>query len=198
MAQITLKGNPVHTSGNLPSVGYAAPDFSLTQQDLSDFKLRDVTGKRVVLNIFPSVDTPTCSASVRRFNAEISKFENAVALCISRDLPFAHARFCEAEGLKDVIPLSEMRHRDFGEKYGVVITDGPMAGLLARAVLVLDESGKVIYSQLVSEVAEEPAYEKALEALRNTPGIDSCTTSFTAEHARSESDDDACDDGRAG
>ena len=198
MAEITLKGNPFHTSGNLPSVGYAAPDFSLTRQDLSDFKLRDVTGKRVVLNIFPSVDTPPCSASVRRFNTEISKFENAVALCISRDLPFAHARFCEAEGLKDVIPLSEMRHRDFGEKYGVVITDGPMAGLLARAVLVLDESGKVIYSQLVDEIVEEPAYEKALQALRDAPGVDSCTASFTAEHARGESEDDACDDGRAG
>jgi thiol peroxidase len=198
MAQITLKGNPVHTSGNLPSIGYAAPDFSLTRQDFSDLKLRDVVGKRVVLNIFLSVDTSTCSASVRRFNAEISKFDNAVALCISRDLPFAHARFCEAEGLKNVITLSEMRHRDFGEKYGVVITDGPMAGLLARAVLVLDESGKVIYSQLVDEISQEPAYEKALEALRNASVIDSCTTSFTAEHARGDSEDDACDDGRAG
>ena len=198
MAQITLKGNPIHTLGNLPAVGSAAPDFSLTRQDLSDLKLRDVAGKRVVLNIFPSVDTPTCSASVRRFNSEISKFDNAVALCISRDLPFAHARFCEAEGLKDVIPLSEMRHRNFGEKYGVVITDGPMAGLLARAVLVLDESGKVIYSQLVDEIAEEPAYEKALEALRNAAAMESCTASFTAEHARGGEEDDACDDGRAG
>jgi thiol peroxidase len=198
MAQITLEGNPVQTSGNLPSVGYAAPDFSLTKKDLSEFKLRDVAGKRVVLNIFPSVDTPPCSASVRRFNEEISKIDNTVALCISRDLPFAHARFCEAEGLEDVITLSEMRHRDFGQKYGVVIEDGPMAGLLARAVLVLDESGKVVYSQLVNEIVEEPAYEAALEAVRNAPGVDSCTTSFTAEHARGDSEDDVCDDGRAG
>lgn len=198
MAQVTLKGKPVRTSGELPTVGYAAPDFSLTRTDFSDMSLRDVAGKRVVLNIFLSVDTSTCSASVRRFNSEISNFENAVVLCISRDLPFAHARFCEAEGLENVIPLSEMRQRDFGEKYGVAMVDGPLAGLLARAVLVLDESGKVIYSQLVKEVGEEPDYEKALDALRNLPGIDSCTTSFTAEHARGESEDDACDDGRAG
>jgi thiol peroxidase len=198
MAQVTLKGNPVNTSGNLPTVGYAAPDFSLTRADFSDMSLREVAGKRVVLNIFMSVDTSTCSASIRRFNTEISKIDNAVALCISRDLPFAHARFCEAEGLKDVITLSEMRHRDFGKTYGIEMTDGPLAGLLARAVLVLDESGKVIYSQLVKEVGEEPDYEKALDALSNKPGIDSCTTSFTAEHARSDGEDDACDDGRAG
>jgi thiol peroxidase len=198
MAQITLKGNPIHTSGNLPAPGYAAPDFSLTKRDLTDMSLRDVAGKRVVLNIFPSIDTPTCSASVRRFNAEISGQKNAVVLCVSRDLPFAHARFCEAEGIENAIPLSEMRHRDFGEKYGVVILDGPMAGLLARAVVVLDESGKVIYSELVHEIAVEPNYEKALEALKNAAGVDACTSSFTAEHARGEGEDEACDDGRAG
>lgn len=198
MAQVTLKGNPVQTSGKLPSVGYVAPDFKLTKKDFTDMTLRDVAGKRVVISTFLSVDTSTCSASVRRFNAEISKDENAVVLCISRDLPFAQARFCEAEGLEDVIPLSELRNRDFGEAYGLAMTDGPLAGLLARAVLVLDESGKVIYSQLVSEVSQEPDYEKALEALRSAPGVDSCTTSFTAEHARSDSDDDTCDDGRAG
>ncbi len=160
--------------------------------------LRDVAGKRVVLNIFPSIDTPTCSASVRRFNTEISQHENAVVLCISRDLPFAHNRFCEAEGIENAIALSEMRHRDFGEKYGVVIMDGPLAGLLARAVVVLDESGKIIYSELVSEVATEPNYEKALKALKNAASIDACTSSFTAEHARGEGEDDACDDGRSG
>jgi len=198
MAQITLKGNPIQTSGRLPSPGYAAPDFLLTKRDLSDMSLRDVAGKRVVLNIFPSIDTPPCSASVRRFNKEISEHENAVVLCISRDLPFAHDRFCEAEGIENAITLSEMRNRDFGEKYGLAILDGPMAGLLARAVVVLDESGKIIYSELFSEVAQEPNYEKAMEVLKNAASVDACTTSFTAEHARGEGEDDTCDDGRAG
>lgn len=198
MAQITLKGNPIHTSGNLPAPGYAAPDFLLTKRDLTDMSLRDVAGKRIVLNIFTSIDTSTCSASVRRFNAEIDHYENAVVLCISRDLPFAHARFCEAEGIENAITLSEMRHRDFGEKYGVAILDGPLAGLLARAVVVLDESGKVVYSELVAEHGNEPNYEKALEALKNAASVDACTTSFTAEHARGEGEDEACDDGRAG
>jgi len=198
MAQITLKGNPTQTSGKLPSPGYAAPDFSLAKRDLSDMSLRDVAGKRVVLNIFPSIDTPPCSASVRRFNAEIGGYENAVVLCISRDLPFAHNRFCEAEGIENAITLSEMRNRDFGEKYGLAILDGPMAGLLARAVVVLDEAGKIIYSELVNEIASEPNYEKALDVLKNAAGVDACTTSFTAEHARGEGEDDACDDGRSG
>jgi len=198
MAQITLKGNPIQTSGRLPSPGYAAPDFLLTKRDLSDMSLRDVAGKRVVLNIFPSIDTPPCSASVRRFNKEISEHENAVVLCISRDLPFANDRFCEAEGIENAITLSEMRNRDFGEKYGLAILDGPMAGLLARAVVVLDESGKIIYSELISEVAQEPNYEKAMEVLKNAASVDACTTSFTAEHARGEGEDDTCDDGRAG
>lgn len=198
MAQITLKGNPTHTSGKLPSPGYAAPDFTLVKRDLSDMSLRDVIGKRVVLNIFPSIDTPPCSASVRRFNTEIGNHENAVALCISRDLPFAHNRFCEAEGIENAITLSEMRSGDFGEKYGVAIQDGPMAGLLARAVVVLDESGKVIHSELVDEITTEPNYEKALDVLRNAASVDACTTSFTAEHARGEGEDDVCDDGRAG
>ncbi len=198
MAQITLKGNPIHTSGNLPAPGYAAPDFSLTKKDMSDMSLRDVAGKRVVLNIFTSIDTSTCAASVRRFNAEISAHENAVVLCISRDLPFAHARFCEAEGIENAITLSEMRHRDFGEKYGLAIQDGPLAGLLARAVVVLDSSGKVLHSELVPEHGNEPNYEKALSVLRNNASVDACTISSTAEHARGEGDDDACDDGRAG
>jgi len=160
--------------------------------------LREVAGKRVVLNIFTSIDTSICSASVRRFNTEISDHENAVVLCISRDLPFAHARFCEAEGIESAITLSEMRHKDFGEKYGLAIQDGPLAGLLARAVLVLDESGKVIHSELVQEHGNEPDYEKALEVLKNAASVDACTTSFTAEHARGEGEDDACDDGRSG
>jgi len=198
MTEITLKGTPVHTAGELPSVGQAAPDFSFTRTDLSDMSLKDVAGKRVVLNIFPSVDTSVCAMSVRRFNSEISKFENAVVLCISRDLPFAHARFCGAEGLNDVISLSEMKNREFGQKYGVVMTDGPLAGLLARAVVVIDENGKVIYTQLVNEIGEEPDYEKALTALRDTEDLKACTTSTTAEHARGLEDDEPCDDGRAG
>jgi len=198
MAQITVQGNPIHTSGNLPSPGYAAPDFSLTRRDFSDMSLRDVAGKRVVLNIFSSLDTSVCAASVRRFNEEIVRHENAVALCISRDLPFAQDRFCEAEGIDNAVLLSELRNRDFGEKYGVAIMDGPTAGLLARAVVVLDESGKVIYSELVDEISEEPNYEKALEVLESAVSVDACTTSLTAEHARGEGEDDACDDGRAG
>ena len=198
MAQITLKGNPVNTSGDLPSPGYAAPDFSLTGKDLTDMTLRDVAGKRVVLNIFPSLDTPTCATSVRRFNEEIVKHDNAVALCISRDLPFAQARFCEVEGIENAITLSEMRNRNFGETYGVAIVDGPMAGLLARAVVVLDGGGKVIHSELVSDIVNEPDYAKALDVLANAAGVDACTTTLTAEHARGDGEDDACDDGRAG
>ncbi|MBW1642849.1 MAG: thiol peroxidase [Deltaproteobacteria bacterium] len=198
MAEITLKGTPIHTVGELPFVGDNAMDFSLTRMDLSDMSLKDVAGKRVVLNIFPSVDTSTCAMSVRRFNSEISNYENAVVLCISRDLPFAHARFCGTEGLNDVISLSEMRNRDFGQKYGVEMTDGPLAGLLARAVVVIDESGKVIYTQLVNEIGEEPDYEKALTVLRDTEDLEACTTSTTAEHARGLEDDEPCDDGRSG
>lgn len=166
MAQITFKGDPMQTTGELPEVGQQAPDFVLTKTDLSDISLKDVAGKKVVLNIFPSIDTPVCAASVRKFNEEINKYENATVLCISVDLPFAHARFCGAEGLENVISASELRNWDFGEQYGVRIKDGPLAGLLARAVVVLDETGKVIYKQLVSEVAEEPDYEKALNVLR--------------------------------
>jgi thiol peroxidase len=198
MAEITLKGRPVHIAGELPLVGQSAPDFSLTRMDLSDMSLKDLAGKRVVLNIFPSVDTSVCAMSVRRFNSEISKFENAAVLCISRDLPFAHARFCGAEGLKDVISLSEMRHRDFGKTYGVVMTDGPLAGLLARAVVVIDEKQKIVYTQLVNEIGEEPDYEKALTAMRDGESEDSCTTTSTAEHSRGFEDDEPCDDGRAG
>ncbi len=198
MAQITLKGNPVNTSGNLPSPGYAAPDFSLTRTDLSDMTLRDVAGKRVVLNIFSSLDTSVCAMTVRRFNQEIAKHDNAVVLCISRDLPFAQARFCEAEGIENAIMLSEMRSRDFGEKYGVALVDGPTAGLLARAVVVLDEAGKVIHSEQVSDIVNEPDYAKALDVLANAAGADACTTTLTAEHARVDGEDDVCDDGRAG
>ncbi len=166
MAKITFKGSPVSTIGELPKVGEQAPDFILTKTDLTDISLKDVAGKKVVMNIFPSIDTPVCATSVRRFNAEIDKYNNAVVLCISADLPFAHARFCGAEGLNNVISVSQLRNRDFGKHYGVRIVDGPLAGLLARSIIVLDEKGKVIYTQLVGDIAEEPDYEKALNMLR--------------------------------
>ncbi len=202
MAKITLKGNPVHTIGELLKVGSIAPDFLLTKTDLSDISLKDVSGKKVILNIFPSIDTPVCSTSVRRFNEEISKFNNAVVICASLDLPFAHARFCETEGLNNVIAVSEVRNREFGSNYGVRMVDGPLAGLFARAIVVIDESSKVIYSQLVGEITEEPDYDKALNVLKNTPdaggGLDACVQTSTPEHARADDFSEPCDDGRSG
>lgn len=165
MASITLKGNPIHTSGELPAVGSLAPDFCLTTVDLKDVSLKDFAGKPVVLNIFPSIDTPVCAASVRHFNADVSRMGGAVVLCVSLDLPFAHKRFCGAEGLDRVHSVSELRQRGFGEAYGVRIVDGPLAGLLARAVVVLDKNHKVVYTQQVPEIVEEPNYEDALKAL---------------------------------
>lgn len=165
MAQITLAGAPIHTIGQLPGIGEAAPDFVLTRTDLTDVSLKDFAGRRLVLNIFPSIDTEICAMSVRRFNAEINRFPNAVCLCASRDLPFAHARFCGTEGLDNVVAVSELRNLDFGNRYGVRIMDGPLAGLLARAVVVIDAAGRVVYTELVPEIKAEPAYEAALAAL---------------------------------
>jgi thiol peroxidase len=165
MAQVTLKGNPVQTIGNLPAAGAEAPGFTLVDKELQEISLKDYAGQKVVLNIFPSVDTPTCAMSVRRFNAEIGKRDNAVAVCVSMDLPFAHARFCGAEGLEKVVSGSAFRNTEFGDAYGVRITDGPLQGLFARAVVVVDENGKVVYNQLVSEIADEPDYDAALGAL---------------------------------
>ncbi len=167
MAQVTLQGNPVDISGVLPEEGNKAPEFSLTAGDLSSKGLEDFAGKKKVLNIFPSLDTGVCAASVRRFNSEASALEDTVVLCISADLPFAHSRFCEAEGLKNVIPLSVFRSQEFGRDYGVTITSGPLSGLLARAVVVLDSSDLVIHAELVPEIAMEPDYEAALEALKS-------------------------------
>lgn len=166
MAEITLQGNPVHTLGTLPATGTQAPDFTLVKNDLSTATLSDYKGKKVVLNIFPSLDTPTCAASVRRFNAEASKLENTVVLCISKDLPFAQARFCGAEGLDRVETLSDFRDGNFGKNYQVEITDGPLAALESRAVVILNEEGKVIYTQQVPEIVDEPDYEAALAALQ--------------------------------
>ena len=166
MAKITLKGNPINTIGDLPELGAQAPDFKLTKTDLSDVSLGDFSGKRIVLNIFPSLDTGICAASVRHFNADAERLENTVVLCISLDLPFAHARFCNAEGLEKVINLCGLRTRSFGKDYGVMITDGPMEGLFSRAVIVLDGEGKVIYTEQVPEIVHEPNYEAALEVLK--------------------------------
>jgi len=166
MAAITLKGNKIHTVGDLPTVGSKAPDFSLVNSDLSDTTLADYKGKRVILNIFPSLDTDVCASSVRRFNLEAGKLDNTVVLCASMDLPFAHKRFCSNEGLDDVITLSGMRNQNFGNEYGVLIADGPLAGLYSRAVVVLDEDGTVIYTEQVPEIVQEPDYEKALNSLK--------------------------------
>ncbi|MBF0393641.1 MAG: thiol peroxidase [Alphaproteobacteria bacterium] len=166
MATVTLKGNPINTNAGLPAVGSKAPEFKLTKTDLSDVGLKDFAGKTVVLSIFPSVDTPTCAASVRRFNTEISKLADTVALCASADLPFAHARFCGAEGLTNVMSVSDMRDKEFGKRYGVAFVDGPLLGLLARAVVVIGADGTVKHTQLVGEVADEPDYDAALQAAK--------------------------------
>ncbi|MFM7123130.1 MAG: thiol peroxidase [Fluviibacter sp.] len=162
---VTLGGNPIQISGKLPANGTTAPAFKLVAKDLSDTTLESFAGKRKVLNIFPSVDTPTCATSVRKFNAEAAKLNNTVVLCISADLPFAQSRFCGAEGLDNVQTLSTMRGREFMQNYGVAIESGPIAGLTARAVLVLDESNNVLHSELVSEIKNEPNYDDALAVL---------------------------------
>lgn len=166
MAQVTFQGNPVPTSGELPAAGSAAPDFALTKGDLSEVSLANYAGRKVVLNIFPSLDTPVCAASVRRFNAAASGLPDTTVLCISADLPFAAGRFCTTEGLENVVPASTFRSPGFGKAYGVDITEGPLRGLLARAVVVLDASGKVIHQELVSEIVNEPNYEAALAVLK--------------------------------
>ncbi len=165
MAQVTFKGNAVNTSGNLPGVGDNAPDVTLTDVDLQDKKLSDYKGKKVVLNIFPSINTGVCATSVRKFNEKASALDGAVVLCVSKDLPFAQSNFCAAEGLKNVVMLSDFRS-DFGKEYGVEITDGPMKGLLSRAIVVVDEEGKVVYNEQVSEIANEPDYATALDHLK--------------------------------
>ena len=165
MAQITLKGNPIHTSGELPKAGAPAPGFTLTRKDLSEVSLPDFKGQRLVLNIFPSIDTPTFATSVRKFNAQASQVPNTVVLCISADLPFAAGRFCSTEGLDKVVPASAFRNLEFGQAYGVTVIDGPLRGLLARSVVVINEAGKVVYTQLVAETASEPNYDAALAVL---------------------------------
>lgn len=165
MSTVTLRGNPVQIGGNLPAAGSTAPDFKLTAGDLKDVSLQDFTGKKKVLNIFPSIDTPTCATSTRKFNEKAGGLANTVVLCIAADLPFAMTRFCAAEGLKNVSTLSTFRAPAFARAYGVAMESGPLAGLTARAVVVLDENNRVMHTELVGEIANEPNYEAALKAL---------------------------------
>ncbi len=165
MSQITLRDNKINTYGSLPEMGEKAPHFELVKSDLSAAKLKDFKGKRLILNIFPSIDTNVCATSVRNFNERAAKLNNTEILCISRDLPFAQKRFVDDEGLHNVTNLSDFRQGDFGKDYGVEMIDGPMAGLLSRAVIVLDEEGVVIHSQQVPEISQEPDYLSALKTL---------------------------------
>ncbi|WP_166266927.1 thiol peroxidase [Marinobacter caseinilyticus] len=165
MSTVTLDGTPLQISGTFPSVGDSAPAFTLTNQGLEETGLDAYAGKRKILNIIPSIDTGVCAASTRKFNEKAGSLDNTVVLVVSADLPFAAGRFCGAEGLKDVVPLSTFRNYSFQQDYGVGIQDGPLAGLCARAVVVLDENNKVIHSQLVGEIKDEPDYESALKAL---------------------------------
>lgn len=165
MATVTLQGDPINTNGDLPAVGSQAPDFRLTAKGLNDVSLADFSGKKKLLNIVPSLDTPVCATSTKKFNDHAREHQDTVILIISADLPFAQNRFCDAEGLENVVTLSTMRSDAFAKDYGVLIEDGPLAGITARAIVVLDESDKVTYTQLVPEIGDEPEYEKALAAL---------------------------------
>lgn len=166
MAEIKLKGNLIHTSGELPKVGVKIPDFRLTRPDLSDVTLQDFAGRKLILNIFPSIDTGICAMSVRKFNADAASLPNTVVVCVSKDTPFALKRFCGAEGIENVVVTSSLRDDSFGTAYGLKITEGGMAGLLSRCVIVTDENGIVKYSEQVPEIVKEPDYEAALSAAR--------------------------------
>jgi len=166
MATVTLKGNEINTLGNLPQVGDDMPEFNLIKNDLSVLSNNDLNGKKVVYNIFPSVDTGTCAASTRRFNQEASSLENTAVVCVSRDLPFAQKRFCGVEGITEVIMASDYINGDFGKELGVIFTDGPLNALLSRSVIVVDENGKIIFTEQVAETVNEPNYEAALAVLK--------------------------------
>jgi thioredoxin-dependent peroxiredoxin len=167
MANVTLGGNPIAVNGSFPKKGDTAPDFTLTGKDLKDVSLRDYAGKRKVLNIVPSLDTPVCQTSTRTFNQKGGSLDDTVVLVISADLPFVGGRFCGAEGLNNVVTLSTFRNRDFHSKYGVDVGDGPLKGLTARAVVVLDENNKVLHSELVPEIKQEPNYDAAMASLKS-------------------------------
>ncbi len=166
MATVTLKGNAFQTAGELPSVGSSAPDFKLTKSDLSDVSLKDFAGKKVILNIFPSIDTGTCATSVRAFNKEASELPGVVVVGVSKDLPFALGRFCGAEGIDKVVTTSALRDDSFARGYGVTFTDGPLAGVFSRAIVVINEDGKVVHTEQVAETANEPDYAKAIAAVK--------------------------------
>ncbi len=166
MATVTLKGNPIHTNGELPPKGAKAPDFTLTTAELKDVTLAEYKGKKKILNIVPSLDTPTCAVSTRKFNEKAGRLPGTVVLVVSCDLPFAAKRFCTTEGLANVVPLSLMRSREFAKDYGVLLVDGPLAGLTARAVVVLDAEDRVVHQQLVPEIGQEPDYDAALRAVQ--------------------------------
>lgn len=166
MNSVKFKGSPVKLCGEFIAKGVKAPDFTLVRGDLSDITLKSLAGKRIVLNIFPSLDTGVCAASVRRFNKIAAEMPDTVVVAISKDLPFAHQRFCTTEGIENVITASDFRKSGFDADYGVLMSDGPLAGLLARAVVVIDRNGKVAYTELVPEITQEPDYEKAVEALK--------------------------------
>jgi len=166
MANITLKGNPIHTIGSLPAIGSSILDFTLVKNDLSKVSLKDFKGSRIILNIFPSLDTGTCAMSVRTFNKKAADLKNTVVLCISKDLPFAQARFCGTEGISNAITLSDFATGAFGKDFQLEIADGPLATLLSRAVIIADETGKIVYTEQVPEIVDEPDYEKALGALK--------------------------------
>lgn len=162
---VICRGKEAHTAGKMVNIGKEAPDFKAVNGELTEVSLSDYRGKRVILNIFPSLDTPTCAVSVRQFNARATSLDNTVVLCLSMDLPFAQSRFCSVEGLENVIPLSLFRSHGFFDKYGLQLVDGPLQGLAARAVIVVDEQGKVIHTQLVEDISHEPDYDAALKAL---------------------------------
>lgn len=166
MTNITLQGNKIGLNGVLPVVGTTAPDFKAVKADLSDFSLSDLKGKKIVLNVFPSLDTAVCANSVRKFNKDVASHPNTVVLCISKDLPFAQGRFCSTEGLNDVVTLSTFRCDRFEKAYGLLITEGPLRGLLARAVIIIDENGTIVYEELVPEIVQEPNYEAVIASLK--------------------------------
>ncbi|MFO7869797.1 MAG: thiol peroxidase [Bacteroidales bacterium] len=165
MAQITFKGKNIHTSGSLPEIGSKAPDFTLVANDLTEVTLDMYKGKQVVLNIFPSIDTGVCAASVRQFNKLAADFDNTEVLCVSRDLPFAQARFCGAEGIENVVTLSDFNTADFGKNYGLLMEDGPLKGLHSRVVIVLNTDGNIVYTEQVPDIAQEPNYDEVLKVL---------------------------------
>lgn len=167
MSKITLKGQPINTIGKLPITGDIAPEFVLTKDDFNELKLDDLLGKTVILSIFPSIDTSVCSKSTRRFNEYATKLKNVAIVCVSADLPFALKRFCDAEGLENITMTSSYRHPEFGTNYGVTIVDGPLKGLLSRAVIVISDDGKVLYSEQVPEITQEPRYETLIAALED-------------------------------